>query len=170
MCVVLSSCGRVGPPVAPETRSPAAVNNLLVQGSNSGIKFTWDAPDKDQQGKELKSIEGYRIERKEISSLRDLSDRKIRFEQVGYIADTHLQVLDKKREEARAQGKVGRKVTVDSSLKKFEFTDTTVKAGQTYVYRLLPENQGGTHGEITGVVHVKYQGQGSQVTILKDLP
>jgi predicted phage tail protein len=44
MALPLAACGRRGPPVAPETRLPAAVQDLSVNVLGEGVTLTWTLP------------------------------------------------------------------------------------------------------------------------------
>lgn len=159
-------CGRYLPPIAPELVAPQAVDQVVITPSAEGISFAWVAPDEDRRGKELLSMEGYRVRRKELERRGDETDPDIPFRAVGFVPDTHIQVREKMREEARAQGKVGRRVKVPEELKKFSFLDSTPEIGKTYLYKIVPENQGATEGVAGQWFKVTFKGVESIVTIL----
>jgi hypothetical protein len=158
-----SGCGRYRPPLTPEELAPAAVENLVVTTSEKGVVFTWVAADKDRRGKELKSSEGYSIERKELVHRGDETDASVQFEKIGFVNDSHVEVREKLREEARAAGKIGRTVKAPEEQMKFTFTDTTAKIGKTYVYQIVPQNQGGTEGQVGQVTKIVFKGAQSTV-------
>ena len=102
--LLANACGRYLPPIPPEQLSPRSVDQIVVTPSAEGVAFAWIAPDQDQQGKELRSMNGYRIQRKEILERGDETNESVPFKEVGYVSDKHIQVRDELRAEARAQG------------------------------------------------------------------
>jgi hypothetical protein len=161
--LAVGGCGRYRAPLTPEELAPAAVENLIVSTGEKGVVFTWMAADKDRRGKELKSAEGYSIERKELVHRGDETDASVQFEKLGFVKDTHVEVREKLREEARAAGKIGRTVKAPDEQMKFTFTDTTAKIGKTYVYQIVPQNQGGTEGQVGQVTKIVFKGAQSTV-------
>jgi hypothetical protein len=161
----LAGCGRYRAPLAPEELAPAAVENLMVTTTDDAVVFTWVASDKDRRGKELKSAEGYSIERKELVHRGDETDPAVEFEKLGFLQDDHVEVREKLRQEARAAGKIGRTVKAPEDKMKFTFTDPKPKIGSTYVYQLVPQNQGGTEGQVGQLVKVVFQGAKSTVVM-----
>jgi hypothetical protein len=77
----------------------------------------------------------------------------------------HVEVRDQIRKEARASGKIGRTVKAPEDTMKFTFTDATPVIGKTYLYQIVPQNQGGTDGEVGQIVKVVFQGLKSTVVI-----
>jgi hypothetical protein len=163
--VNLGACGRYRVPLTPEELAPAMVENLVVTTTDKSVDLAWVASDKDRRGKELKSVEGYSIERKELLHRGDETDPTVEFERLGFSKDTHVAERDKLREEARAAGKIGRSVKVAEDQMKFTFTDSTPVVGKTYVYQIVPENQGGIEGQVGQVVKVVFQGAKSTVVV-----
>lgn len=161
----VTACGRYRAPLAPEELAPAAVENLTVATTDKAVVFTWIASDKDRRGKELKSAEGYSIERKELAHRGDETDPTVEFEKLGFLKDSHVEVRERLREEARASGKIGRTVRAPEEQMKFTFTDSTPKSGTTYVYQIVPQNQGGTEGQVGQLVKVVFQGAQSTVVM-----
>lgn len=163
--VVLSACGRYMPPVSPEMRAPKAVENLVVIPSESGVAFSWTSPEQDRRGKELNNIEGYSIERKEIAQRGDETNPSVRFDDFGFVSDTHIVKREELRKEAREAGKIGRNIKAPSELTKFSFTDRTPKVGVTYIYQIVPKNNGGVEGQVGQVVKIAFQGTQSAVLL-----
>jgi hypothetical protein len=164
--LLLPGCGRYGDPLPPQYFSPKAVGQLEVTADLRGVNFKWNAPSASQNGKELKSMNGYYVERKEILRRADIVDARVPYERLDELEDTHVEVLKDMREEARKAGQVGRKVKVDQSLVKFGYSDTTVQPGHTYTYRIVPFNQGGVEGEVLKIVKVVFRGQSSEISLL----
>lgn len=163
--VFFIGCGRYRPPIAPEQLAPAAVEGLVVTASDNSVNFTWIASDVDRRGKELKSVEGYSVEKKELVHRGDETDPSIRFEQIGFLEDDHVVVRDRLREEARAAGKIGRRVKAPTENLSFSYTDTTPVSGKTYLYQIVPRNQGGVEGQVGQVVKVVFQGVQSTIVV-----
>ena len=163
LVVGLSGCGRYRPPLPPEYLAPAEVENLVVTPSEGAVSFTWTAADTDARGKELKSAEGFLIERKELVNRGDETNPEVRFERIGYLQDKHVEVREKLRAEARAAGKVGRTVKSPEEFTKFTFVDSKPVTGKTYLYQIVPVNQGGTEGVVGQLTKVVFQGAQSAV-------
>lgn len=162
--LLIGACGRYGKPLYPELLAPDNVRNLTVVGVNEGVKFDWRAPLNDQRGKDLKSIEGYRIYRKPIVKPSDAVDPEVPFEVVTLVSDTHLEELDKARQALRKQGRVGRRAKIDPKLYDFEYVDAGLQAGKTYLYKVIPINQGGVESSAFQLVKVLWRGATSEVT------
>lgn len=163
--ILLSGCGRYLAPVAPEMLAPRAVENLVVIPSERGVSFSWTSPEQDRRGKELRDIEGYSIERKEIAQRGDETNPSVRFKNLGFVSDMHIVKREELRKEARDAGKIGRNIKAPAELTKFSFTDATPRAGVTYIYQIVPENNGGVEGQVGQVVKVAFQGTQSAVLI-----
>jgi hypothetical protein len=146
--------------------APKAVDALTVTASESGVFFAWTAPDEDRRGKELKTIDGYAIQRKEIAQKGDETNPRVRFETVGFVRDQHVVVREDLRKEARAEGKIGRTIESPEQYTKFTFVDTTAKPSTTYIYQVVPRNQGGTDGAVSQVARVTFKGSGSDVAMV----
>lgn len=167
--LTVNGCGKYGPPVPPEALSPRPVQALTVSASAQGVKFTWSAPDSDQRGEELKSLDGYNVYRSEIDPLAAPADRNLAdYQLIGTINDTHLAILQSLREQAIASGKPTRKIKVDSALKNFEFLDNKVGAKKVYLYKVVPFNQGSVEGQFNQFVKVLYNAEGSEITFPKN--
>jgi hypothetical protein len=164
--LVLAACGRFGPPLPPEALAPKAVEDLTAVARPQGVSFAWSAPDRDRRSRELKFIDGYRIQRKELSERGDETNPDVVFEDVGFVKDNHVEVREELRKEARAQGKVGRRIQAPKEATQFTFKDTKAEVGKTYMYQILPENQGGVKGVVNQIVKVAFRGDKSDVRIL----
>ncbi|MFO0415754.1 MAG: hypothetical protein ACK5Y6_00560 [Pseudomonadota bacterium] len=165
LALFVAGCGRYRPPLTPEMLAPSAVESLVVVPSEQGVSFSWVASDKDRRGKELKSAEGFSIERKELTHKGDETDPSVEFKKLGFVKDRHVEERDRLRVEARAAGKVGRTVKSPEQFTKFSFNDKTAARGKTYLYQIVPHNQSGTEGQIGQMVKVVFQGAQSSVVI-----
>ena len=112
---------------------------------------------------ELRSIDGYRIERKTVEKPSDVVDSEVEFELIAEIPDSHLVELAKLKEQARSEGKITRKVSVDPKLSSFSFLDKTVTPGQRYVYQVVPTNNGGVKGARGKLLQVLFRGETSEI-------
>lgn len=162
----VAACGRYRAPLPPELLAPNGIADFVVQPTEKAIAFAWTAADIDRRGKELKSAEGFLVERKELVARGDETDPSVLFEKIGFLPDKHVQVREKLREEARAAGKIGRTVKSPDEYTKFTFTDSTPVQGKTYLYQIVPVNQGGTRGKVTQLAKVVFQGTQSAVVMV----
>lgn len=164
--VSVSGCGRFMDPIAPEMVAPKSVEGLEVTAKEDGMFFLWYTPDKDRRGKELKFIDGYSVERKEIVERGDETDPDIKFFELAFIPDTSIEVREELREKAREEGKIGRRIEAPAELKQFSFLDPTVEKGRTYLYQIIPQNQNGVEGLIKQTIKVTFNGLESDVSTL----
>ena len=162
----LNSCGKYLPPLPPEYLAPSAVKNLQVTADVQNIVFNWESPDTNQKGEDLKSIEGYRIYRKELVKQSDLINDEIQYQLITTINDTHLEVLDKLKKEALEANLPTRKIKVGDELKKFTYIETNLTPGKIYAYQITPINQDGTEGEVNKIVKVLFRGTSSEINLL----
>lgn len=164
---LLVGCGKYAPPLPPESFAPARVQQLQVVGAVDGVSFAWSAPSSDSRGKDLKSIEGYELQRKPLTREADLLDSTIEFEVVSSVKDTHLEELNTRRDEARAKGLPTRRLSPDPALTQFSLVDRSVSPGARYAYRLVPINQGGVEGDPGPLIIVTFQGERSEIKALE---
>jgi hypothetical protein len=130
------------------------------------VLLSWKAPEVDRRGKELKSIEGYLIQRKQIVNRGDETSDDAVFNDLGFIKDKHIEVREKLREQARAQGKIGRSIQAPEELVSFSYIDKTAVQGATYLYQVVPQNQGRTEGLVTEVARVVFRGAQSEAAVI----
>ena len=164
IAVGIFGCGRYGPPLAPELLAPKPVVPVKITADATGVFFSWQASSHDTRGKELKTMDGYRIYRKIIKAQKDIVDNEILFDLISTVPDEHVRIREQLRAEARAQGKPGRPIEAPKSALKFTFTDTAVTDGKSYLYKLLPFNQGDVEGEARQLYLVAFAGPNSTVT------
>ena len=162
----LVSCGKYLPPLAPESLAPAAVQMLEVTADLQSVNFKWDASEKDQRGETLKSIDGYRIYRKELEKPSDLINDDIRYELIATVQDIHLAELKKLKDLALEAGAPTRKVKIDDQLKHFSFSDSNLSAGSLYAYQIIPYNQEGEEGETNKIIKVLFRGTTSEIILI----
>lgn len=159
-------CGKYRPPIPPEMAAPKQVESLEVFTTPGQVALKWQAPNEDRRSKELEAIDGYTVQRKEIAARGDETAPNIEFVDIGFVRDTHIQVRDQLRKEARKQGKIGRSVKEADELTHFSFIDSKAQNGKTYLYQVVPQNQGGVDGVVKQVVKVVFKGEASNVVVL----
>lgn len=161
------ACGKYSPPIPPEQLAPKQVEALQVTADAEGVVFKWSAPSTDRRGKELKYIDGYRVDRTEVrQDFLGALEGELEWDGIGNLRDTHVKVREKLRAEARAQGKVGRRVDAPAELKEFTFRDSTATPGKLYLYQVVPLNQGGVEGVSRNVARVLFRGTSSEISIV----
>lgn len=161
--ISLVCCGKYGKPLPPEHFAPAEVKGLTVTTSVQGVAFGWHSPDKNNRGKKLEDLEGYRIYRRELDSSSRLLDPNAKFELIGTIEDTHLKELLEQKQQALEQGQLTRKVSAPDEKTKFEFIDRAAVPGKSYFYQIVAINQGGIEGKIAERINVRFRGEISEV-------
>lgn len=71
LCLILliatASCGRKGPPRAPELAVPETIKDLHVEAQGGGIALTWTRPTRYLDGKPLDELAGFVVFRKEVT-------------------------------------------------------------------------------------------------------
>ena len=65
--LLVVSCGRKGPPRAPELAVPETIKDLKAEAGGGGIALTWSRPTRYLDGKSLDDLAGFVIFRKEIT-------------------------------------------------------------------------------------------------------
>ncbi len=165
---LVQGCGRFMDPIAPEMVAPKEVDALEVTAKEEGIMFSWTTPDKDRRGKELKFIDGYSVERKELVERGDETDPDVEFFQLAFIPDTSIKVREELREKARAEGKIGRRIQAPGELKQFSFLDPTPQKGRKYIYQIVPQNQGDVEGVVKRSIKVIFNGAESDISNFDD--
>lgn len=160
-----AGCGRYGAPLAPEAYSPSEVKELTVTADALGVKFDWIAPKKDQRGKELLQMDGYAIYRKQVNDFERVLEQQGKFEKIAFVTDEHIKERDRLRAEARALGKVARRIEVEPEQLKFTYTDSAVQPGLNYLYKIVPVSQGDVEGLVKKYVKLRFLGAGSTVVV-----
>jgi len=64
--LLLAACGRKGPLIPPEALVPAAVDTLRVEQKGWDFRVSWRAPGKEQSGRPLRDLAGFRLLRRQI--------------------------------------------------------------------------------------------------------
>ncbi len=156
--VMFFGCGKYAPPIIPELAAPSAVENLQVVAGEDSISLTWTVSDQDMRGKELGQSDKVLVERRTVGEEEVLEDVQEEFVVLAELDDTHVVVRDQLRREARAQGRIGRRIEAPSALSTFSLEDSDLKKDVMYLYQIVPTNQGGVRGGIREQVQVLFKG------------
>ena len=65
--LLMVSCGRKGPPRAPELAVPETIKDLKAEAGGGGIALTWSRPTRYLDGKPLDDLAGFVVFRKEVT-------------------------------------------------------------------------------------------------------
>lgn len=163
-----AGCGKYGKPLPPEKVSPRAVAYTEVRGTSQGVSFGWLAPTDDARGKPLKSLNGYRIYRKQIKKPSDQTDPSVPFELIATLPDSTLASLQLKKEEAQRELKPTRRVKLSDQERTITFLDPHVEQGATYLYKVVAFNRRSIDGDFRNFVKVVFLGEGSQIASLEN--
>ncbi len=166
------SCGKYAPPIPPERLAPKAVYDIQVIPYTSGVAFRWKGNTKDLRSKELKTMNGYYIERGCI----DVDDQgsydtekdiaEIDFTILSIVNDNQIKIREKLKKDALAKGLSARRVKVPTDKLSFNYVDETIKNGQTCFYKITPFNQEDVKGAESKPIRVRFYGETSSVVIL----
>lgn len=63
----LPGCGKKGPLIPPEALVPAAVRELQVRQQGNEFRISWIAPSREQGGRPLKDLAGFRLLRRDLA-------------------------------------------------------------------------------------------------------
>ncbi|GLI38246.1 fibronectin type III domain-containing protein [Geobacter hydrogenophilus] len=64
--LLLTACGKKGPLVPPESFVPAPVSALSVEQKEGSFYVSWPAPSKDEGGRPVKDLAGFRVYRRPV--------------------------------------------------------------------------------------------------------
>lgn len=64
--IFLTGCGRKGRLIPPEALVPAAVADLTVQQKGDQLQILWSAPAREESGRPLKDLAGFRLQKRAI--------------------------------------------------------------------------------------------------------
>ena len=168
ICAGFLSCGRYGPPNPPENLAPKAVSDLSARSTAESIVLSWNSPDRDLRGKELKTLDGYsilRVKEKDIKGSASLSES---MSDLALVEDHNIEDLELRRKEAREKGELLRRVKIPAEKKVFSYEDKDLILGETYLYRVIPLNQGGIKGTPSSLVKVLFKGEESDIFMTAD--
>lgn len=169
ICLTLFStgCGHYVAPVPPEMLAPAPVNNFTVAPMADGVLFAFTSSKKDARGKQLKSIEGYNLYRREFIEGETDVTKTIGYSKIATIKDQHLVEVAKLQEQALAEGKNPNRVKAPAKFTSFTFKDTGLQLGKAYAYRLVGVNQNGVEAEVDRLVKVDFKGDDSHIVVVR---
>ena len=164
--LTLARCGRFAAPFPPEKIAPQAVNELVAQGTEKGILLTWRTPDNDRRDKPLRFMDGYSVYRKPIVNPKDVTDQDIEFELRGELVDKAVTDRQLRKDQAKELGGISRRVKLDPILSALRFEDGPLDRGKTYLYKIVPTNQGGVEGEVKQFVSITFRGLESDISLV----
>ena len=161
---LLAGCGRYGSPIAPEALAPRAVQQLEIVPDISGVRLSWESPELDQRGRELRMIDAYKVYRAVVTeSTQVLNDSSLDYELLTVVEDRHLAELERLRSEAEKQGRSARKIQRDKAASQFSYLDSNVSNDSVYVYKIVPVNQGDVSGAVNQLIRIRYRTAGSEI-------
>lgn len=162
----LSGCGRYAPPVSPERVAPQAVRDVAATATENSLILTWATPETDRRGKDLKSIDGFSVYRKDIVTTKDAANDEIEFTLLSESTDKAIAEREGRKQEARNIGAISRRVKIDPELAKQRYEDKEVARGKSYLYKIVPTNQGGVEGEVRDFISVTFRGLESDISVV----
>ena len=133
LITLLAGCGRKGNLVPPSSTVPAAVADLRADQKGDRFYVTWTAPASDAGGKPLKDLAGFRLFRREVLP----PDEDCESCPTAYHL---LQQVDLEYPKG---------VQVDNN--RYIYTDTDLKDGTTYQYKLVAYNRDGAESDSSRV-------------------
>ena len=159
---LLFGCGRYAPVIAPELTAPEAVKFLPYVPSATGVSLTWIAPQKDNQGKKLTKLDGFKIYRRDVPISRQArKSAEANYKLVGIVADTTIDERIKREKAERALLKSTRRVALSQEELSVTFLDSNVVAGGLYLYKVIPFNSLATESLAKTFIEVLYDGEKS---------
>ena len=165
LCILCISCGKFGRPLPPEKVSPEGLEIKDVKPSSEGITFTWLSPQVDTRGKKLRSLGGYNLYRRELLTDDDLTDSYAKYDLLDTVEDKTFPVLEERKNIAKKELKPVRKVSLTDEERTIEYTDKTLEAGKSYVYKIVAYNNSSVEGDIIKAVKVTFNGEQSLIEI-----
>ena len=166
-CVLLlCSCGRFGPPKPPEDFAPKSVSSIEAKATADSVTISFKSPEKDIHGKELKSLEGYRIYRVKETDIKSDGAIDRYLTEVATIDDNSLAEREEQRKAAREANQLSHRIKVPDEKRNFNFEDKDLKVGEVYIYRIEAFNQGGVKGKPSQLIKVLFKGEQSDIFIV----
>ena len=164
--ILITACGKYLPPIEPEETAPAPLTFATQRLENGTLYLTWNAPTKQLRGKELKLLDGYLVYRKEILNDPRLPYDDIAYELLATIPDSSIAAREEARKAAREEGKIGRRIMVPDDKKTVQYSDNSIVDGKTYLYKVVPYNQGDVEGDADQLVRLRYFGDKSEIALI----
>lgn len=165
-------CGKYAPPIPPEKLAPKPVSNIEAVTYERGVALTWVGSTKDIRSKELKSMDGYYVERGCVEGEDEYNGTandmaQVEFEILSIVNDNQIETREYLRKEALKKGLSARRVKVPQEKLKFNYLDETIINGNTCFYKITPFNQDNVRGEASNLIKVRFIGEKSSVIILR---
>ncbi|MDD7474167.1 MAG: hypothetical protein SPJ04_03210 [Bdellovibrionota bacterium] len=170
--IMVSSCGKYAPPIPPEVLAPKAVYDIEAMAYERGVVLKWKGNTDDKRSKELKTMNGYYVERACLqdddllnASIDSNVSTKLDYKVLSIVNDNQVSIREKLREDAKNRGESSRRVKVPSEKLKFNYVDSTIKYNDLCYYKITPFNQGNVRGDESSPIKVKFKGQDSFIII-----
>lgn len=172
------SCGKYAPPIPPEALAPKGVYNIQAIPYRKGVVLKWTGDTDDRRSKELKTMNGYYIERvcfddNNLGSLKNdrENSKELDYKVIAVVNDNQIKIRESLKEDARKKGLSARRVRVPSEKLNFNYVDETIKENALCYYKITPFNQGNVRGGESAPIKVKFNGEDSfvMVTSKKDV-
>ncbi|MDY6855523.1 MAG: hypothetical protein SWO11_12585 [Thermodesulfobacteriota bacterium] len=143
LCVLtgISGCGKKGFPVAPDTSTPMAVNDLSTIAGEEAITLYWTIPERNTDGSKLTDLTGCKVLRSTAKS--DNSDCPDCPKKFKRLADIEL------------RGKPYKQAILKDGI--MEYVDKDLTARSTYTYKVLSYNLDGIFSKDSNLVEIKWQ-------------
>lgn len=116
---LLAACGKKGPLIPPEAFVPVPIADLKTEQKGSGFLVCWSSPGKEESGKPLKNLGGFRIFKREVLPPdEDCEECPTAYRLLRTIDPEYLQ-------------------DVYRSGSRYCFTDSDLVEGKTYQYKVV---------------------------------
>jgi hypothetical protein len=159
---LIAGCGRYLPPIAPEMTAPRQVTFQGVEPLATSVTLKWGAPEESRQGKKLKSLEGYKVYRRDVPMTRLERERDTgEYTLLGIVADESVDKRRTKEFANRAELKSGRQVKLSPEELRVQFVDSAVKPGHLYLYKIVAYNSLSAEGFVKSYIELLFNGEKS---------
>ncbi len=152
----LTACGKKNNPKPPEDIAPNVVQVYTAIPQADGIILTWQSPDTDVQGAELRDLASFTVS-KNVYSRDAIPD----FEEIAEIP-VEIERSQLPAGEA-AVGAFSNALPGGFLKRSYAYKDKAVQPGKKYEYTVTPVNQDGVKGVRSNILRVTFLGQSSLV-------
>jgi predicted small lipoprotein YifL len=132
LVISFAACGKKGALAPPEALVPAAISDLRVAQQDESFLISWSVPTREEGGRPLKGLSGFRLLRREVLPPGDDCEA---------CEDTYRLIetvdLDYMRRTSRFGGR-------------FFYHDAGLRRGTTYQYKVIAFRKDGTSGRDSG--------------------
>ena len=138
MVLCFCACGVKAPPVPPSRVEPARVDDLSASLGENGAMLSWTVPKTNTDGTELENLAGFSVLRRDVAD-EDLDCRSCS----GEFEKVYEFTLEAP----------GRAMVEGDDV---AFEDTSISAGITYTYVVVPFNSDGYTGSYSNPIDVYF--------------